>query len=455
MKTMGKLISYILVMHFALYPQSGVSAATSQPKAAEKKVTFSLVKILANELKMNSKDYFTAEELSKKESIMEKSVTNSALEEIKKKLRNESYSFSQIKQELQAQLLLEEQNKMVELKFILSKVSPEKLDAFFSQAMKDGYYSPDFKMSYFSAYNQREKIEVLMQMLSSDVSLIRSQNAKQLGLMTRADILKQLEATGTLMNYKNDKVIMILIIVLSVAAAGFITWGIISATKARHERKKKELNDEFDQAEQNAQNQYNADIATLDQVFAERARLREEGYVWQVCSTTTTVKTASCSYDYKTHAGEEVCVTHCLKQPQTGAEAMHSKTCLSSYIPNNCFQKNPTAAGYDDGYDDGYDSGYDVGYDRGYDSAYGGAYRTAYNNAYSSGYDSGYSAGFSSGYSNGVSDSPSDEGTMKSFKPKNLIDLLRGEDDDRAMGYKKGFQEGYTYALQLKVGISF
>lgn len=324
---------------------------------------------------------------------------------------------------------------------------------FFNQAMKDGTYSQDFKMSYFSAYNQREKIEILMQMLSSDVSLIRSQNAKQLGLMTRAEILKQLETTNTLMNYKNDKVVMILIIVLTVAAAGFITWGVISATKARHERKKKELNDEFDQAEQNAQNQYNADIATLDQVFAERARLREEGYVWQVCATTTSVKSASCSYDYKTHAGEEVCVTHCLKQPQTGAEAMHSKTCLSSYIPNNCFQKNPTAAGYDDGYDDGYS----VGYDRGYDTAYDSAYSSGYNSAYQSGYDSGYSSGFSSGYSDGVADSPSDtdEGSMKSFKPKNLKDLLSGEEDDRASGYKKGFQEGYTYALQLKVGISF
>lgn len=454
MKTMGRLISYILIMHFALYPQAGVSAVSAEPKAAEKKVTFSLVKILANELKVNSKEYFTPEELSMKEAIQDKSITNSAMEDIKKKLKDESYSFAEVKQQIQAQLLLEEQNKMIELKFILSKVSPEKLDAFFKQAMKDGYYSQDFKMSYYSAYNQHEKIEILMQMLSSDISLIRSQNAKQLGLMSRADILKQLESTGTLMSYKNDKVVMILIIVLSVAAAGLITWGIISATKARHERKKKELNDEFDRAEQNAHNQYNSDIASLEQVFAERARLREEGYVWQVCSTTTTVKTASCSYDFKTHAGEEVCVTHCLKQPQTGAEAMHSKTCLSSYIPNNCFQKNPTAAGYDDGYDSGWDSGYSVGYDRGYDNAYSPAYNNAYNSAYNSGYDSGYSSGFSAGYSDGVADSPDDESSMKS-KPLNLKDLLRGEDDDRAMGYKKGFQEGYTYALQLKVGISF
>ena len=442
MKIMGRLISYILIMHFALYPQGGVAAPA--PKAA-KKVTFSLVKLLAFELKNNSKDYFSAEELSRKEAIVDKSITNTALEEIKAKLKNESYSFEEIKQQIQAQLLLEEQNKLIELKVILSKASSEKLDLFFNQAMDDGSYDQDFRMSYTSAYNQLEKIEVLMQMLSSDISLIRSQNAKQLGLMSRADLLKQLETTGTLMSYKNDKVVMVLIIVLTVAAAGLITWGVVSATKARHERKKKEINDEYDRKEQDAKNQYAADVKSVDQIFAEREKYREEGYVWQVCSTTTSTKTSSCSYDYKSYSGEEVCVTHCLKQPQTGAEVMPSKSCLSSYIPNNCFVKNPTAAGYDDGYANGNKRGYSVGYDAGYDSAYQSAYNQAYSAAYSSGYDSGYSAGFDAGYSDGSSKS----------KTSHLKTLLAGDDDERAQGYKKGFREGYTYALQLKVGISF
>ena len=452
MKIMGQLITYILILNFVLYSPSGVaSVKASEPR----KVTFSLVKILAHELKNNQKDYFADEELTQKEAIQEKFITNSAVEDIKKKLKDESYSFAEVKQQLQAQLLLEEQNKLIELKVILSKASGDKLDKFFEQAMKDGYYAEDFRMSYHSAYNQHEKIEILMQMLSGDLSLIRSQNAKQLGLMTRADVLKQIESTGTLMNYKNDKVIMVLIIVLTVAVAGLATWGIISATKARHERKKKELNDQFDQAEQDAINQHSADIQTLEQIFAERERLREQGYVWQVCSTTTTPKTSSCSYDFKSHSGDEVCITHCLKQPQTGAEAMHSKSCLSNYIPNNCFTKNPSVAGYDDGYDDGFDHGYDVGYDRGYDNAYTPAYNNAYSSAYNSGYDSGYSSGFSAGYSDGAADSADTEGSMKSLKPASLRSLLAGEEDDRALGYKKGFQEGYAYALQLKVGISF
>jgi hypothetical protein len=296
-----------------------------------------------------------------------------------------------------------------------------------------------------------------MQMLAGDLSLIRSQNAKQLGLMSRADILKQIETTGTLMNYKGSKVVMIVIIVLAVAAAGFITWGVVSATKARHERKKKEVNEDFDNQEQAARDQHVQDVQSLEEVFAERERLREEGYVWQVCSTTTSTKTASCSYDFLAYQGEEVCVTRCLKQPQTGAETMHTKTCLSAFIPNNCFQKNPSVAGYDDGYDSGFGSGYNVGYDRGYDSAYNSAYNNAYSNAYNSGYNSGYNAGFSAGYSDGAADWAYDnsetDSTLKGRMP--IQSILKGNDDEHALGYKKGFQEGYGYALQLKVGISF
>ncbi len=450
MRLTARFLSFILVLNFIL-PQQGY-ASVSQ-RNTERKVTFSLVKLLAHELKSNPKDYFSAEELSLKEKLQEKNITNTAVEEIKKKLRNESFALSEIKQQIQGQLLLEEQNKLIELRVLLTKASSEKLDAFFKQAMKDGTYNRDFYLSYESAYNQLEKIEILMQMISSDVSLIRSQNAKQIGLMNRSDLLKQLESTGTLMNYKNNEVVTILIIVLTVAAAGLITWGIVSATKARHERKKKELNDDFDRREVNAQNQHDQDIKTLDQIFAERERLREEGYVWQVCSTTTSVKTSSCSYDFSTHAGEEVCVTHCLKQPNTGVETMHSKSCHSSYIPNNCFTKNPTAAGYDDGYDSGYDSGYSVGYDRGYDDAYRSAYDNAYSMAFNSGYNSGYSSGFSSGYSDGSADYSDEDG--KSVRVSSLRALLSGEADERAQGYRKGFSEGYAYALQLKVGISF
>jgi hypothetical protein len=166
------------------------------------------------------------------------------------------------------------------------------------------------------------------------------------------------------------------------------------------------------------------DIQNLEQVFTERERLREQGYVWQICSTTKSIKTATCSYDYLSHSGEEVCVTRCLKQPQTGAETMHVKSCLSSFIPNNCFTKNPTAAGYDDGYDDGYDSGYDVGYDRGYDAAY--------DSAYNSGYDYGYSAGFSAGYSDGYSDYSTDDGRPKTKTVLTIKEIL--SNDERSMG---------------------
>jgi hypothetical protein len=448
MKYIANIITAILITQLIAYP-SHVQAAT--PK---KRVTFSLVKILAHELKTRPAEYFSAEDLARKEVIQENAITSKAIDDLKKKLKDESYSFQAIKQEIQVQLIQEEQMRLLELKSILSQASGDKLDLFFRTAMQDGYYSTEYQFSYQSAYNQREKLEILMQMLSSDLSLIRTQNAKQIGLMSRSDLLKQLEQSGNLFSYKNDKVLTVIIIVLTVAAAGFITWGIISATSARHERKKKELNDDFDQREQDARDQHSQNIQSLEQIFAERERLREEGYVWQICSTTKNTKNATCSYDYKTYIGEEVCVTRCLKQPQTGTEVMHARSCLSSYIPNNCFTKNPTAAGYDDGYDDGYETGYDVGYDRGYDAAYNSAYNNAYSSAYNSGYDDGYSSGFSSGYSDGYSDySTDDEGRQKLNSERPIKDLF--SNDERAMGYKKGFQEGYAYALQLKLGISY
>jgi len=439
MKTLSQFISFALIFNFILYPSHTSAQSTSLPA---KKVNFSIVKILADELKTNPKDYFSQEELSLKETVAEKGVTNLALEEIKKKLLDESYSFSEIKQQIHSQLIQEEQNRLIELKYILAKASTERLDQFFQMALDQGQYDPELRLVYDSAYNQHEKIEVIMQMVHSDLGMIRTLNAKQIGLMSRADLLKQLETSGTFATHKNDKVITVIIIVLAVAVAGLATWGIISATKARHERKKKEMNDDFDTREQQAQQDFENSIKNLDEVFKERERLREEGYVWQVCSTTKTFKTATCSYNYQTHSGQETCVTHCLKQPVTNHETMHTKSCLVDFIPNNCFQKNPTEAGYDDGYSRGYSNGYDSGYDTAYDDAYRSAYNQAYSSAYYRGYDSGYSAGFSSGYS---------AGSSKSLPP--MLKLLKGmANDEHELGYSKGYQEGYAYALNLRVG---
>lgn len=468
MKIMGRILTAVLVVHFSFYPQHGFAAEKREVKTeAPKKIAFSLVKQLVVDMKAQPEAYFSKEELSLKAKILDKAVTNEVIADIKKKLSNESYSFSEVKQQILAQLSMEEQSKLIELKFALSKLDSEKLDRFFRTAMRDGLYGRDLQFAYDSAYGQREKLEVLMQMLHSDMGLIRSQNAKQIGLMTRADLLKQIETTGSIMSIKSDKTTTVLIIVLTIAAAGLLTWGIMSSTKARYEKKTREMNEDYDQREQDAIDANNQKIATLDQTFAERARLRDQGYVWQVCSTTRTPKTSACSYDFKSYSGEEVCVTNCLKSP-TGAETHHVKTCLSSYIPNNCFQRNETVAGTEDGYDHGYDNGYNVGYDRAYDAAYDAEYTRAYDNAYSSaynsGYDSGYSAGFNSGYNDGYDDNyvpPAPEptcttdceGSSKSLS--NLRSILTPKtEDDRAQGYRKGFQEGYSYAQQLKIGLN-
>ncbi|MFL5783213.1 MAG: hypothetical protein ACJ76H_01305 [Bacteriovoracaceae bacterium] len=470
MKIMSRLLTAILVSHFALAPQHVKAAPVPKiTTEAPKKVTFSLVKQLVMDMKESPETYFSKEELSMKAKLIDTSVTNEVLEGIKKKLQNPAIDLSATKQEILAQLTVEQQNKLIELKYALSKVDSGKLDRFFRTAMRDGLYSKDLQFMYDSAYGSREKLEVLMQMLNSDMSLILTQNAKEIGKLDRAALLKQLDDTGSFLSIKDSKTTTIIIIVLTVAAAGLLTWGIMSATKTRYEKKTKEMNDDYDQREQQAIDENNQKIASLDQTFAERARLRDQGYTWQVCKTERSNKTAVCSYDHKSYGGEEVCVTNCLKNP-AGDETGHVKTCLSAYIPNNCFMKNETEAGYDDGYDHGYDNGYNVGYDRAYDAAYNQEYQRAYDNAYSSaynsGYNSGYNAGVTAGYNDGYDDNyvpPAPEptcttdcdGSMKAMR--NLANIISGktqEEDDRAVGYLKGFQEGYAFALQLKVGVN-
>jgi hypothetical protein len=430
-----KIISYLLILQFLFYTPYGTSQVETQKV---KQIPFALVKMLKHELTVNSDHYFTDDELSFKAAQIDKKVTNEVVSEIVKQLKDSSFSFESIKANINQGLIQEEQNKLIEIKYLLSLAPSQKLDDFFHEALKYGMYSNEYKFLYQSAYNQLEKIEVLMQMINQDFSLIRSQNAKQLGMMNREQLIKHFESTDELMHYKNNKVLTAVIIVLTVAAAGFITWGVISATKARHERKKSELNADYDQRERDAYAQHLKDIKTLEEFFAERERLREEGYVWQICSVTTTPKTSSCSYDFRSYSGDEVCTTRCLKNA-TGHELMHAKNCSSGFIPSNCFNKNPAVAGYDDGYAVGWNNGYDVAYTRAYNDAYSSAYNNAYSYAYSRGYDRGYNAGFNAGWSDGYYD--------YSNKKMGLV-----EEDDNALGYQKGFSEGYSYALQLKTG---
>lgn len=433
MKYLSFSLTHILIL--SLFLES--TFVRVQAQTPTRKSSFVLMKVLEKELKENPDFYFSKEEMSSRNQLIDNEVTDESIDNIKKQLADQTIPLSDIKQTIHAGLIQEEQLRLIELKYLLSKSGPDKLDHFFSESFKKGMYPSDFNLAYQSAYNQNEKLEVIMQMLASDVSSIRSQNAKQIGLMSREQLMTHLEATGRLTQNKN-KTLKIVIIVLTIAAAGFITWGVVSAVKTRHERKKKEAEESYNQQEQVARDQHASDILSLEQTFAERERLREEGYVWQVCSTTTTQKTSSCNYDYNTYSGNEVCVTRCLKQAQTGLEAMHTKTCLSAFIPNNCFTKNPTAAGYDDGYDDGYDQGYDIGYDRGYDNAYYPAYNSSYSSAYYNGYNDGYSSGFNAGYNAAPSSS----------KINTIASLLKIQ-DEREMGFQKGYSEGYSYALQL------
>lgn len=435
--------SILLILQFLLYAPLSF-AKTENTIQTKKIVPFALVKMLRHELDTNQEVYFNQDDITRKADRIDEQVTDEIVADILDQLKDSSYSFKEIKAKINQSLIREEQERLIELKYLLSKAPTGKLDQFFKQAMQDGMYQGDYQFYYDSAYNKLEKIEVLMQMLNSDFSLIRSQNAKHLGMMNRDQLIKHVEKTGRLSLHKNNRALKAVIIVLTIAAAGLITWGVVSAVKKRHERKKAELNADYDQREEDAYNQHLDDIQSLEDVFAERERLREEGYVWQVCSVTTTPKTSSCSYDFNTYSGNEVCTTRCLKNAQ-GLETMHQTNCSSGFIPSNCFNTNPTVAGYNDGYDDGYNDGYNVGYDRAYDSAYRTAYDNAYSQAYYTGYNDGYNSGFDSGWNSGY-DAGYSAGSSK------MMSKSLNEIDDRELGFQKGYSAGYAYALQLKTG---
>jgi hypothetical protein len=233
MKILGRLLTAILVSHFALYPQHGIAQSAPVNKDSPRKVTFSLVKQIVVDMHENPETYFSKEELSLKAKLLDGAVTSEVIADIKKKLTDNSYSLAEVKQQILSQLHSEQQSKLIELKYALSKIDSKKLDMFFRTALRDGFYDSELQWTYDSAYGQREKLEVLMQMLQSDMGMILTQNAKQIGLMSREELLKQVETTGSFMTIKNSDVKTVLIIVLTIAAAGLLTWGIVSATKTR------------------------------------------------------------------------------------------------------------------------------------------------------------------------------------------------------------------------------
>lgn len=440
-----------------------VTNPVTASETVKKRTPNAVLKVLQQEIDKNESFYFPERYAGIQKHTLGDEVTK-AHDELIAKLEDTSFNFDAIKQELIVKMELEEQTQLDDFRYVLKRMTSDDLDKVFKASMKKGIYPEALQSNYDYAFNMAEKREVVMTMMMGDLQRVKSATIKRIGMADRAQLIEELKTSDSLFRYKNREWKNIVIVVLTLALAGFASWAIMSSIKKSYAEKTEDMHDDFDQAETDLEEDYRQRNEDLLATFEERARLREEGYVWQICSTTSSVKTASCSFDYKTHSGLEICQTRCLKNPTTGEETMHSTSCSSAYIPSNCFLRNQYDIGWDEGYEDGYDNAYYEAYQRAYDDAYSTYYSDAYSEAYGRGYDYGYSSGYSDGLSEAEYDDTSDDiveddtcydddldGYCDPGMDPSLEKVFPSlkSNDDVFMGYKKGYREGYAYATSL------
>ena len=410
-------------------------------------VTNAIVKEITKEVEVNGHFYYP----DKYSSSVDQSVpfeTQKRHDELIKRFSDSNNKLEDLKDELISQINTEIEVQIGELRYVLNRMDSSTLDRLFTKSFERGSYSPELEYSYNLAFTSTEKKIVLLSMISGDLEQIKSSQIKRVSLSTRQQLIKELSLSKSFFIQENKKIKRTTAIILTVIAAGLATWAMTSMIKSHFEKKTRDMNDGFDNAESDAEKEYAQKTKDLIEEFEIRAELREQGYVWSVCKETRSLQTSSCIFDHTVHSGEKVCVTRCLKNPETGDERMAVESCSSAFIPNNCHIKNQYDTGWDNGYDDGYDDGYDRAYDSAYEDAYADFYYRNYDRGYTYGYDNGYSAGYSDGYDEAVYDdsiSGDDLGEESIFTKSNGVTPVKG--------YTKGYRDGYRHAQKFKLGI--
>ena len=395
---------------------------------------------LKDEMTKNPYTFVDDDENTSDDVMTNKAMALADLENTISLLKDETQPLELIKEDLVKQALEEEEIQVLELNRLLIRMSTEQLDRVFETAQKSGNYSSDLFLDYLSAYKADEKRAVMLNLAREDIFRIKTATLKRLGIMDRAALIRELEATKSVLNVKGkDTWLVIAAIILTVAAAGFLGWAIVKGVKNRFIRKSHEMDEEYQHKFDEAYADYLKDEQDVINFWKEREELREQGYVWTICSTTQSNKTMTCSYDHRAYSGSEVCVTRCLKNPSTGTETHKMTSCTSAYIPSNCMVMNPYEKGYNDGYNQGYPDGYHDGYQDKYWKGYYDYYSKGYDAGYVRGYDYGYNDGFADGYAQAEYDATHRAG-------KNA-----GGGDSVQKGYTTGYQQGYAQAMALLV----
>ncbi|HAR42142.1 MAG TPA: hypothetical protein DCS07_05860 [Bdellovibrionales bacterium] len=443
-----KLICTVLCFQLAALPTAQPVKADSLPAGFENNSTLRLIR---SEIAANPAFYYAEENLTTQGTMENKAMALTGLQEIVEKCRDTSYPLQGIREQLALQALAEEEAQMIEIRFVLQRMPAETIDQVFSEAFHRGTYDPALRQDFENAYTAREKREILIAMAQTDLYQIKSLTLKRLGLLDREGLIRELSLVQNLLNTKGkDTWKIVLVVVLSVAVAGFVSWGIVSATKKHWEKKTRQAEADEKKHEEEATEEYANKEKNLQIAFEDRAKLREDGYVWAVCSTETKSAATACSYDYKTHSGSMLCTTYCMKNYATGDSKFPQTTCSSAFIPSNCSLPNPYQDGYDHGNDAGYSDGYNNGYDRAYRDAYDDYYRQGYDKGYLSGYDYGYNDGYYDGWGQAEYDDTKSSSEVVDMSALKMV--KSAAKDSVGFGYKSGYREGFAMATTLRIG---
>lgn len=434
---MKSIISLVICWQLAIFSNVVMASEVKE----NKRISNAVLKLIKREMDTNTEYYFPQKYSSSTDSTIGDEIV-AANDAILEKLEDSSFNVNEIKEDIMKQISFEEQTQRTEMAYILRRMDSATMGRIFESALKKGVYSEELRIKFENAYTTAEKKDVLLEMASSDLSFVKMTTIKRIGMASRRQLIEELKIANQFFVIKNRNWKEIAIIVLAVALAGFATWGLMSSIQKKYAKKTEDMHDDFDDAETDAEQDYADRTRDLIATYEERERLRNEGYVWQICATEVKQKSASCQFDHSSYSGTETCTTRCLKNPANGDEAMHFTNCSSAFIPNNCFLRNQYDIGNDEGFDDGYDEGYDYAYQR----AYNDAYREYYDREYSYGYSRGYDYGYTAGYSDGLSEAEYDDTSVTDEGAKDL------NSNEANNARRKGYREGYAYASLLLLG---
>lgn len=477
MKSITRLIVGILSLQIAFGSAPVRSAVAAETEVSKPAVAYRVALLTLRDLvKENPENFVDPSDREPDSAFADKVSMMEANQALLAKVNDTSYTLAEIRGDLIKRLNEEEAAQVIEIRNLLLKMDDRDVEKITTDSFAKGHYSDELKMRYDTAYFLNEKKEVVFDLLRADLSDAKSDALKRLGLMDRKLLAKEISGTSNLLNTKGDGWKVALIIVLSVIAAGLISYGVVSAVKSRHERKLRELDAEYKKknqdletsdknrtaeeiaadkkATEDALNQHGQDMQNtntawqnktdaLNKLYSDRAALREAGYTWQVCKTTTQATTVTCPYDHKTYVGNQVCAQYCLKDTKGNTLPVSDLICSSKEIPWSCYTPSAVDTGTAKGRTDGYNDGYDYGYSVEYTKAYNQAYQDYYKIAYDSGYSRGYQYGFDDGYNDGISD-----GKYKGYNDGKVDGYSHGDED----GYPLGYSVGYTYGQQVAAG---